>query len=164
MLFDTIYKKMERELSDRKKMMANVIEVRCVYTVRGGEIQKSRVTHVTVLPFAGRNKKNDTNTLLLFLTITRIIVIYVSKTHLAVLKGVTSSCHMQLISMLDALSGAKWLSVAPHIGSDFLRETQITWYLTAIPINPAGGCRDDHLAFFPRIFRVQRDHSLAHIS
>lgn len=26
-LFDTIYKKMERELSDRKKMMANVIEV-----------------------------------------------------------------------------------------------------------------------------------------
>lgn len=26
-LFDAIYKKMERELSDRKKMMANVIEV-----------------------------------------------------------------------------------------------------------------------------------------
>ena len=35
MLFDTIYKKMEKELSDRKKMMANVIEVRysplCIY-------------------------------------------------------------------------------------------------------------------------------------
>lgn len=27
MLFDAIYKKMERELSERKKMMANVIEV-----------------------------------------------------------------------------------------------------------------------------------------
>lgn len=31
-LFDAIYKKMERELSDRKKMMANIIEV-CTHSL-----------------------------------------------------------------------------------------------------------------------------------
>lgn len=39
-LFDTIYKKMERELSDRKKMMANVIEVRERFIKNGDKLTK----------------------------------------------------------------------------------------------------------------------------
>lgn len=51
-LFDTIYKKMERELSDRKKMMANVIEVLSCFPRKSGGRVLSGVLGDCILYFS----------------------------------------------------------------------------------------------------------------